>query len=142
MARITKARRESDRFRERVSALLEEPYDWLHYEHVRHWLKKLLQRDSDYVYTPAERAALARIIAARTPFEGWGGYSVSELIVAALRYAADFSYDDELFLKDLETRKATRLALGDMRQLVSLCRLAGLDLPRFDPDVDRFDEAA
>ena len=142
MPRITKAQREADHFRQRIIALLEEPDDWLRYEHIDHWLQKLLQRDRNDGYTPGERAAVARIIAARTPFEGWGGYSVPELTTAALRYAADFSYEDEIFLKELEARGATRLALIDMKQLVALCRCAGVDLPRFTPDVDALDEAA
>jgi hypothetical protein len=59
-----------------------------------------------------------------------------------LRYAADFSYDDELFLKELEARHPTRLCLDDMRQLIALCRYAGVNLPRFNPEVDTLDEAA
>jgi hypothetical protein len=142
MARTTKAQREADRFRQRIIALLAEPDDWRHYEHIRHWLQKLLQRDHGCVYTPAERAAVVRIIAARTPFEGWGGYSIPELITAALRYVADFSYEDEIFLKELEARPATRLPLVDMGQLVGLCRIAGVDLPKFRPEVDAYEEAA
>jgi hypothetical protein len=142
MPRTTKAQREADLFRHRIVELLEEPHDWLHYEHIRHWLQELLQRDRNNGYTPAERAAVARIIAARTPFEGWGDYRVPELIVAALRYVADFSYEDEIFLKELDARGATRLALVDMKQLVALCRCSGVDLPRFRPEVDTLDEAA
>jgi len=122
--------------------LLEEPDDWLYYEHIRRWLKKLTERELNDGYTPAERAAVARIIAARTPFEGWGGYSVPELITAALRYVADFTYEDEIFLKELEARGATRLALIDMRQLLALCDCAGVGLPKFRPRVDAWDEAA
>jgi hypothetical protein len=121
--------REAERFQLRIVALLEDPHDWLGYEHIRSWLHKLLRRKADEGYTPPERAAVARIIAARTPFEGWGDYTVQELVRAALRYAADFSYDDELFLKELEARHPTRLCLDDMR-------------PRFNPEVDTLDEAA
>lgn len=142
MSRATKAQREADLLRERIIALLAEPYDWLNYEHIYNWLQKLLKRDREDGYTPAERAAVARIIVARTPFNDWGGYSVSELIAAALIYVADFSYEDELFLKDLEARRPTRLALVDMKHLVGLCRCAGLDIPRFEPEIDAFDEAA
>lgn len=142
MARTSKAQSEIDRFRERIIALLEEPHDWLGYEHIDNWLRKLLRRDPGDDYTLAERAAVARIIVARTPFDGWGGYSVAELIAAALRYVADFSYEDELFLHDLNARGVTRLALVDMKQLVGLCRYAGMDLPRFRPEVDTLDEAA
>jgi hypothetical protein len=42
----------------------------------------------------------------------------------------------------VEARGAARLALFDMRQLAGLCRFTGVGLPRFDPELDRFDEAA
>jgi hypothetical protein len=142
MSRMTKAQREADLLRERIIVLLAEPYDWLDYEHIYNWLQKLLKRDRKDGYTPAERAAVARIIVARTPFEEWGGYSVPELIAAALMYMADFSYEDELFLKDIEARRPTRLALVDMKHLVGLCRYAGIEIPRFAPEIDSFDEAA
>ncbi len=141
MSRHTKAQRESDRFRARIEALLAEP-DWFGYEHIRHWLQKLLQRDRRLEYTEAERAALSRIVAARTPFLEWDGYGIAELIAAASKYIADFSYEDELFLKELQSRKAEQLFLSDMKQLVGLCHLAGLDLMRFKPEVDTYEEAA
>jgi hypothetical protein len=46
-----------------------------------------------------------------------------------------------LFLNELDDRGVARLALVDMRRLIGLCRLDGLDLPRFKPAVDAFDEA-
>ena len=142
MARTTKAQREAEAFRARIIELLADP-DWLNHEHVHEWLQKLSRRDPRLGYSPAERAAVARIIAARTPFEAWDEYSVKELITAAARYIADFSYEDELFLKELQTRNCTALRLEDMRQLVGLARVAGVEVARFKPDVDRiFDEAA
>lgn len=140
--RTTKAQRELDQFRARITALISEPDGWDLYEHIRGWLKELLKRPRAEDYSPAERAAVHRIIAARTPFEGWGGFSVPELIKAALRYAADFGYDDEIFLKDLAARNVTQLRLGDMGSLVGLCRMAGVELPRFKPEIDEYDEAA
>lgn len=98
MARTTKAQREAERLRLRVVALLAEP-DWSGYEHVHHWLERL-QRDLDRrAATEAERAAVEKVIAARTPFMEWDGYTVPELIAAAAVYVADFSYEDECFLK-------------------------------------------
>jgi hypothetical protein len=135
MARRGKAQRETDRFRSRVSALLDEPDDWEYYEHIRGWLQKLLQPDRTEPYTPAERAAVERIIRARTPFDGWDGFSVPELLATALRYVADYSYEDEVFLTELEGRGVTRLRMGDIGHVVGLCRIAGLDLMRFNPDV-------
>lgn len=142
MARTTKAQREAEHFHERITALLSDP-DWLYYEHIRGWLEKLSKRDPRFGYSTAERAAVARVFAARSLFEEWAGYSVSELITAAARYIADFSYEDELFVKELQSRNCTMLRLDDMRQLVGICRLSGIDIPRFRPDIDTiFDEAA
>jgi hypothetical protein len=142
MARTTKAQREAETIRARIIELLADP-DWLNYEHVQEWLHKLARRDPRLGYSPAERDAVSRIIAARTPFEAWDEYSVKELITAASRYIADFSYEDEQFLKKLQARNCTALHLGDMRQLVGLARLAGVDIARFKPDIDIiFDEAA
>ena len=96
--------------------------DWLYYERIRGWLEKLSKRDPRFGYSTAERAAVARVFAARSLFEEWAGYSVSaELITAAARYIADFSYEDELFVKELQSRNCTMLRLDDMRQLVGIC---------------------
>lgn len=122
--------------------MLADPNDWHGYESQRRWLQKLLDPEHGDVYTPAGRAAVVRIIAARTPFEGWDGYSVPELIAAAMKYVADLGYEDELFLKELEARSAARLRLGDMGYLIGLCRVTGLDIRRFDRPVDAYDSVA
>jgi hypothetical protein len=140
MARITKAQREANRFRRRAAELLADP-DWLE-EHVQHWLRKELQREDGYIYSEKEHAALGRIIAASTQFEGWGRYTVLELIAAASRYFTDYSYEDEIFIKELQTSGATKLRLREMGQLVGLARCAGEDVARFDPQVESYDEAA
>jgi hypothetical protein len=114
MARMTK--READEFRKKIKSVLAEPHHWRGYEDQRHWLQKLLKREENY-YTQAEREAVARIAFARTPFEGWAGYSVPELAKGALRYGADIGYDDELFLKEAE--RATQLVMDDMRVMPS-----------------------
>jgi hypothetical protein len=141
MARNTKAQREAERFRLRVVALLAE-LDWFGYEHIRRWLEKLLSFLDRRSATEDERAAVERIVAARTSFSDWDGYSVPELVTAAARYMADHSYEQECFLKELQERNATHLFLDDMRQLVDLCRMAGLDLARFRPEIEPFEEAA
>jgi hypothetical protein len=133
MARMTK--READEFRRKINSILAEPHSWRGYEDQRYWLQKLLKRGENY-YTEAEREAVARIAFARTPFEGWAGYSVPELVKGALKYAADFGYDDELFLKDAEG--VNQLVIDDMRTLVGLCIFAGMDLPRFKPRPNAF----
>jgi hypothetical protein len=140
MARPTKGQREADRLRARATELLKDP-DWLD-EEVQRWLRKELEREQGYIYSEKEHAAMRRIIAASTLFEGLGGYGVPELIVAASKYVADYSYEQEMFVKGLQARRATKLRLGEMHQLIVLCRLAGVDLPRFDPEVEPYDEAA
>lgn len=113
--------REDEQFRSQLRALLEEPDHWQDYQHIRDWIEKLLRRDPERAYTRAQREAVGRIIATRTPFVGWGGFSVPELIVAARKYVADYDYEDEIFLNELHERGATRLALFDMRRLIGLC---------------------
>jgi hypothetical protein len=142
MVRTTKAQREAESFRARVIELLADP-DWLYFEPIRDWVAKLAARDPRFGYSPAERAAVSRIIAARTPFDAWDAYSVEELIAAASRYIADFSYEDELFVKELQARNCKMLRLEDMRQLVGICRLSGVVIARFKPDIDAtFEDAA
>ena len=46
-----------------------------------------------------------------------------ELIRLAMQYVADYSYDDELFLKRLALSGPAQLRLGDLKQLVGLCQL-------------------
>lgn len=101
--------------------MIEEPDHWQDYQHIRDWIEKLLRRDPERAYTRAQREAVGRIIATRTPFVGWGGFSVPELIVAARKYVADYDYEDEIFLNELHEKGATRLALFDMRRLIGLC---------------------
>lgn len=140
MARLTKEQRDANHFRARAEELLNDP-DWMD-EEVQRWLRKELQREPGYIYSEKEHAALRRIIAASTVFEGWDGRTVPELLVTASNYVADCDYEEEMFVKELQARRATKLRLGEMHQLVRLCRVAGLDLPRFDPEVEPYDEAA
>ena len=136
MPRVSKERAKADRFRARVAEILKDP-DWLDVG-VRQ-----LQRDRDYIYTDNEHAALARIVAAGTSFEGWDGYSVPELLIAARRYKADGDYKDERALDELEARDVTRLRLGAMGHLVGFCRnVAGLPLTPFKPAIPGYDADA
>lgn len=134
MAKKTKAAAAAERFRRRVEELLRDP-DWLD-EGVQLWLRKQLDHPNDYSFSERERAALDRICAASTLFEGWGGIAVKDLVPLAAQYAADFDYDDELFLKELSRTRPVRLRYGDMKQLVGLCRSAGVDMPRFAPQLE------
>lgn len=128
MARMTK--READEFRSRIASISAEPNGWRDYEDRRYWLRKLLKREENY-YTKAERKAVDRIAFARTPFEGWGGYSVQELYRVALPALAVVDEGYGPLMQEIAATSPTRLVRDDMRALVGLCILAGMDLPRF-----------
>ncbi|MGA3309030.1 MAG: hypothetical protein ABSD08_10495 [Xanthobacteraceae bacterium] len=141
MPRVSKAQVRADQFRSRAAEILKDP-DWLD-EGVRYWLQKQLRRERDYIYTENEHAALARIIAAGTLFDGWDGYSVPDLLTAACRYKADGEYEDERVLDALGARNATQLRLGEMGHLVGFCRnVAGLPLAPFKPEIAKNDDIA
>jgi hypothetical protein len=137
MPRVSKAQVRADQFRSRAAEVLKDP-DWLD-EGVRYWLEKQLRRERDYVYTENEHAALARIIAAGTLFDGWDGYAVPKLLSAACRYKTDGNYEDERVLTEFEARNVTHLRLGEMAHLVSFCRnVAGVPLTPFKPEITRY----
>jgi hypothetical protein len=138
MRRVSKAKLRADQFRLRATEVLKDP-NWLD-EGVRYWLEKQLRRERDYNYTENEHAALARIVAAGTLFDGWDGYSVPELLAAARRYKADGDYEDERVFDQLAARNTTLLRLGEIGHLVGFCRnVAGLPLAPFRPEIARYD---
>jgi len=138
MPRVSKERRRADQFRCRAAEMLKDP-DWLD-EGVRYWLQKQLRRQDGYVYSENEHAALARIVAASTLFQGWDGCSVGELLNAAYRYKADGNDDDERVLDEFVARNVTQLRLGEMGHLVNFCRnVAGVPLARFEPEAARYE---
>lgn len=128
MARMTK--READEFRRRIVSILAEPNGWRDYEDRRYWLRKLLNREENY-YTQAERKAVGRIAFARTLFEGWDGYSIQELYRGALPALAIADEGYEPLMQEIEATNLTRLVRDDVRALVGLCILAGMDIARF-----------
>jgi hypothetical protein len=137
MPRFSKERLRADQFRLRAAELLKDS-DWLE-EGVRRWLRKELQREPNYIFTENEHAALARIVAASTSFDGWDGYSVSELIATAFPYKADGDYEDESFLVELRDRNPAQLRLREMGQLVGFCRsVAGHPLTPFRPEITKY----
>jgi hypothetical protein len=139
MPRVSKEKIRASQFRAQAAEILKDP-DWLD-EGVRYWLEKQLRRESDYIYTENERAALARIIVAGTLFDNWDGYSVPELLAAACRYKADGNDEDERVFDEFEDRKVNQLRLGEMGHLVGFCRnVAGLPLAPFKPEIARYDD--
>jgi hypothetical protein len=141
MPRLSKDQIRSSQFRSSASAILKDP-EWLD-EGVRHWLEKEIRREPEYIYTENEHAALLRIIVAGTLFDGWDGYSVSELVAAASRYKADGNREDEQEIDELQSRNVAQLRLGEMAHLVAFCRnVAGLPLKRFEPVLTESEDRA
>ena len=139
MPRASKKRYGANLFRARVIEILKNP-DWLD-EGVRSWLQKQSRRPTNYIYTDNEHAALARIVAAGTLFEGWDGYNISELLTAACRFKADGDYEDERILDDLGARNPSQLRLREMGHLVAFCKnIAGLPLAPFKPEIANYDD--
>ncbi len=133
----TRAQRETDRLlRATIRTLLADPHDWDDYEDQRRWLERLLQRDENSRFTEPEHEAVERIFIARAHLYGeWDGYAVQELAAAASKYLADFSYESEEFVKELQARGITRLRSKDMRWLVGLARDSGVDISPFKPKI-------
>src|SRR5208282_3026383 len=137
-ARIGKAQRALDRAHEHratIERLLANP------AHLRPWFldwaESEFRRDRFYIYSEKEHALLAKEIARMKPFQGFGGYTVLELLRAALRYRADCDPDEQEFLDRLDTEQPTELPLWELRWLVGICRhIAGVTLPLFDLDID------
>lgn len=139
--RLSKDQIRANQFRSRGADILRDP-DWLD-EGVRHWLEKQLARESEYLYTENEHAALARTIAAGTLFDSWDGHSVSDLRKVARQYMADGNDEDELILKRHDAQNVTKLRLGEMGHLVGFCRhVSGIPLAPFRPQIVKYDDFA
>ncbi len=69
---------EAELLRLRVAKLLAETDGWNGYEDQRKWLEALLDPEHGDAYSLGKRAAVNRIIIARTLFDAWSGYSISE----------------------------------------------------------------
>jgi hypothetical protein len=67
-----------------------------------------------------------------TPCDGWGGYTVDQLVRAALAYRADCSEEDDELLTILQREKPSELPLWLMLRLVGICQhVAGLRVPLY-----------
>src|SRR4051794_14998141 len=118
MAKRPKKLQEADRFRATVNQLrsLGEIFrDW-----EADWLDSEAARQDDYVYTDKERVVLNRIVAAARSFEGYGDYSVSELVAVACRYKADLDYAGEEFVEGLRRTRTSALPIRQLCRLVSI----------------------
>jgi hypothetical protein len=115
-------------FREIVSELRDLPYsDWTPWEeHV--FLRAMLRYSSSYIYSEKERKKLAELCWFSEEVYGHEGVSVERMITSCLRYHMDFQPDDSDWIVELNRRGATFLRRREIKRLVSLCRLSGMDL--------------
>jgi hypothetical protein len=75
---------------------------------------------------------MARENAGMKPFDGFAGYSVTELLRTALGHLADCDRKDAEFLERLAAVQPTELPLAELKWLVGICRhVARQPLPRF-----------
>ena len=67
------------------------------------------------------------------PCEEWDGYTVDQLVRAALSYRADCSEEDDELLTILQRERPSELPLWLMLRLIGICRhVAGLPVPYTD----------
>jgi len=124
VARRRKKLREADTFRTRVLQLQSLPgSDWRDWE--ADWLDKEAVRSDDYIYTEKERVILNQLIVSATPFEGYNGRTVQELLRTAYFYRADVGdEDDQDFVERLWYRQPRTLRVRELSRLASLARLS------------------
>jgi hypothetical protein len=114
---------EADIFRARVQQLrnLAES-DWSDWE--ADWLDEESTRPDDYVYSDKERVILNQLIASATPFEGYNGWSVPDLLKIANRYRPDLDENNEEFVAQLWKRQPRALWVRTLNQLAKLARFS------------------
>jgi hypothetical protein len=137
MARTSKAQRALDRAHEHREALerlianADDLRDWF-----RDWAESQLRRDRFYIYSDAEHAVLANELDRMKPHTGFAGYSVGDLINAAMAFSSDCDLPDEEFLNRLRVERPSELPRWQLLRLVSICRhVAGLPVP-FQDDLE------
>jgi hypothetical protein len=137
MARIGKAQRALDHAHEHRSTIERLLADR---DHLRDWFidwaESELRRDRFYIYSEAERAVLAKELNSMKFIAGSAGYSIEELVRAAMIYRADCDESDQEFLDKLDARRPPELPQWQLKRLVGICRhVAGMNLP-FQTDVE------
>ena len=99
MPRIGKGQKALDRalkHREDIERLLATTPPWALRGWFLDWAESQLRRDRFYLFSEDEHAVLAKELSSRMkPCEGWGGYTVDQLVRAALSYRADCSEEDD-----------------------------------------------
>jgi hypothetical protein len=113
MPRISKGQRALDRalkHREDIERLLATTPHWMLRGWFLDWAEGQLRRDRFYLFSENEHAVLAKELSSRmTPCEGWGGYTVAQL-VRALTYRARLQRGTRRAAHDLQ-RETFRIAV-------------------------------
>ena len=114
MPRIGKGQKALDRalkHREDIERLLATTPPWALRGWFLDWTESQLRRDRFYLFSENEHAVLAKELSSRmTPCEGWGGYTVDQLVRAALSYRADCQRGRRRAAHDLAARETVRIA--------------------------------
>jgi hypothetical protein len=136
MPRIGKGQKALDRahkHREDIEHLLATTPHWMLRGWFLDWAEGQLRRDRFYVYTDREHAVLVNELSQMRPCDGWGGYTVDDLVCAAAAYRADCTEEDDQLLAILQREKPAAMPLWLMLWLVGICRhVAGLPIPHID----------
>jgi hypothetical protein len=123
VAKRSKKLLKADAFRARVLRLQRLPdSDWRDWE--ADWLDKEAVRSEDYAYSDKERVILNQLIASATPFEGYNGWSILDLLKIVYRYRADLDEDNEEFVERLWKRQPCTLRVRQLNRLAGLARLS------------------
>jgi hypothetical protein len=133
MARIGKGQKALDRaqkHRDDIEHLLETMPHWALRGWFLDWAESQLRRDRFYLFSDKEHDVLAKEMSRLRPVDGWGGYTIEELVRAAVTYCRDCCEEDDKLLAILRREKPTELPLWLMLRLVGICRnVAGVSVP-------------
>jgi hypothetical protein len=100
------------------------------------FLPRMLQRPRDYVYSEKERVKLAELGWFSEEIYDHDGIAVEAIIARCAQYSEDMGDYGEWII-DFAGRKATFVRRRQLRVLVSLYRLTGLDIGKVDRFFDR-----
>jgi hypothetical protein len=137
MPRIGKGQKALDRahkHREDIERLLATTPHWALRGWFLDWAEGQLRRDRFYLFSDNEHAVLAKELSSRmTPCDGWGGYTVDQLVSAAAVYRPDCTEEDDELLTILQRERPPELPLWLMLRLIGICRqVAGVPVPYSD----------
>lgn len=102
------------------------------------FLPAMRRYSKDYIYSEKERRKLAELCWFSEEAYGHDGISVVEMIARCFRYKADMGYDEDWII-GLAERKATFVRRRQLRDLVNLYRLTGIEIADVDKSFDRYE---